>query len=366
MKVMIVTCFESNEERVNYIYDACLSRGYDVKAISSDFSHIRKEKRDKFSGNIMLLEAKPYKKNMSVERMLSHHEFAKDAFALLSEYKPDLIWLIAPANSLIAEADKYKKRNPETKMIIDIIDMWPESLPVDLNKNILPFNIWRNIRSNHINCADHLVTECDFYHEILSKEYKGKIDTIYWARNNKDVINDPKPDDNKLNLVYIGSINNIIDTQKIKSIIQNCDKEVVLHVIGEGENTDSFINELKEVCEVIYHGAIRDEKEKSPIFDKCHAGINVYRDNLYIGFTTKCIDYFEHGLPIINNIKGDTWKMVEEYDAGINITDDMKINSDILTKQRKNYQKIVDLYNRNFTKEVFTDRCLKVIDEVMG
>ena len=145
MKVMIVTCFESNEERVNYIYDACLSRGYDVKAISSDFSHIRKEKRDKSSGNIMLLEAKPYKKNMSVERMLSHHEFAKDAFALLSEYKPDLIWLIAPANSLIAEADKYKKRNPETKMIIDIIDMWPESLPVDLNKNILPFNIWRSI-----------------------------------------------------------------------------------------------------------------------------------------------------------------------------------------------------------------------------
>ena len=365
MKVAIVTCFESNEERVNYIYDACLSRGYNVEAISSDFSHIRKEKRDSSTDRIKLLEAKPYKKNLSIERMLSHHQFAKNVFSLLESNKPDLLWLIAPANSLIAEADKYKRRHPDVKIIADIIDMWPESLPISINKNLFPLNLWKNLRSRHLKCADHVVTECDMYHEILSNEYKGQIDTIYWARDNEDVVNNPEPADDKLNLIYIGSINNIIDSSKISDVIARCDKKVVLHVIGEGENTELFLNKMKKVCEVVYHGAVRDEKRKAAVFDKCHAGINIYRDNLYIGFTTKCIDYFEHGLPIINNIKGDTWKMVEEHDAGINVSDETNIDSDILIRQRKNFLNIVDLYNDNFTKEVFTKKCLQVIDEVI-
>ena len=34
---------------------------------------------------------------------------------------------------------------------------------------------------------------------------------------------------------------------------------------------------------------------------QCHAGINIYREGLYIGLTVKCIDYFEHGMPIVND-----------------------------------------------------------------
>ena len=365
MKVTIVTCFESNEERLNYIYDACLNRNYEVKAISSDFSHIRKEKRTNMSDRITYLSTKPYQKNLSVQRMLSHAQFAEDVFKYIENDRPDLIWLIAPANSLIKQARIYKTKNPEVKLIIDIIDMWPESLPVNISNKLLPFVLWRNIRSKNLYCADHLVTECDYYHEILSKEYNGPITTIYWARDNSDVNNDPRFEYNNPNLVYIGSINNIIDTQKIKEIISNCNQKIKLHVIGEGENTESFINELEKVCEVEYYGAVREENKKSEICNICHAGINIYQENLYIGFTTKCIDYFEHGLPIINNIKGDTWKMVEEYDAGINVKNDLHINFDKLISQRKGYQKIVDLYNDNFTKDVFTRKCLGVIDEVV-
>lgn len=366
MKVIIITCYESNEERLNYIYDACLSRNYEVKAISSDFSHIRKEKRKNLSDRIIYLHARPYQKNISVTRMRSHYEFASQAFDHIEGDNPDLIWLIAPANSLIRQARKYKERHPNVKLIVDIIDMWPESLPVNINKNVLPFRLWRRIRSDNINCADHLVTECDYYHEILASEYMGPITTIYWARDNKEVMIDPVfDDDDDLNLVYIGSINNIIDTAKISDIISQCDQKVRLRVIGEGEKTDHFLNEMRQVCEVEYYGAIREEKGKAEIFNRCHAGINIYHENLYIGFTTKCIDYFEYGLPIINNIKGDTWKMVEENEAGINVANDIRIEAEKLRRQRKNYQSIVDLYNSNFTKEVFMEKCLKVIDEVI-
>ena len=42
------------------------------------------------------------------------------------------------------------------------------------------------------------------------------------------------------------------------------------------------------------------------------------KKSVCVGLTMKSIDYFEFGLPIINNIKGDTWNAVEEYGIGIN------------------------------------------------
>lgn len=365
MKVVILTCYESNEERVSFVYDACKSRKYNVKVITSDFSHIKKAKRNNVPKGYIAIEAEPYSKNLSIQRMKSHAKFAKDAFALLEQETPDLIWLMAPANSLIREAKKYKKKYPITKIIIDIIDMWPESLPININKNIFPFSIWKNIRKKNIDCADALVTECEFYQDVLKNEYHKNIYTIRWARDRKANIEKVKLEKDKLVLCYIGSINNIIGTQIMSEVINKADAPITLHVIGEGENRYNFINMSERVCEVIYHGPIRDEKIKSEIFSKCHAGINIYKNNLYIGLTVKCIDYFEHGLPIINNIKGDTWNMVNEYNVGINIDNNTKLNSKTIMDMRKKNNYIYDFYNENFTKEVFVDKCLKVIDEVI-
>ncbi len=364
MKVLIATCFESNEERARFVYDACKSRGYDVSVITSDFSHIRKQKRENIPEGFTALTTRPYRKNLSIRRMYSHHCFAKDTFRKIEEEKPDLIWLMAPANSLIAEAKKYKENHKDVKLIIDIIDMWPESLPVSVSKDVFPMNLWKKIRSNNIHCCDALVSECDLYHDILKNEYNGNIHTIYWSRDAKAVIHKNGLPDDYLSLVYIGSINHIIDVRRITDVISGITVPVKLHVIGEGENTEQFLEKLKQVCEVIFHGAIRDEQKKTEIFDQCHAGINIYREGLYIGLTVKCIDYFEHGLPIINNIRGDTWRMVEEYHAGINIDARNAVDANTLMNMRHSNWNIYQLFEENFSKDVFTEKCLKVIDEV--
>ena len=365
MRVVIATCFESNEERVSFVLEACKKRKYKTKVFTTDFSHIKKQKRTNVPKEYTPIETKPYHSNLSIDRMISHKKFAKDCFVEIEKETPDLIWLIAPANSLIKEAKLHKKKYPSTKIIIDIIDMWPESLPLRINKSIFPFNIWKNIRKNNINCADTLVTECNFYHDILSKEYHKGITTIHWARDTKIVKAKNQLPNDRLSLCYIGSINNIIDTKLISSVIEKCDMPVVLHVIGEGENRYNFVNVNSRVCEVIYHGAIRDEKEKRKIFDKCHARLNIYQNNLYIGLTVKSIDYFQHGLPIINNIKGDTWEMIEKYGVGVNIDENININSKKIIKMRKNNSNIYKLYNNNFTKEIFINKCYEVIDGVI-
>lgn len=365
MKVTIITCFESNEERAKMVYEVCRNNGFEVEAYTTDFSHMKKAVRDSIPDIFIPIKTKEYKKNLSISRMWSHYEFAKDVFSKLNNDKPDLIWLIVPANSLIKQARIYKENNPNVRIVVDVIDMWPESLPVNMNKNDFPFSVWKNIRKNNISCADYLITECDYYQEELKKEYDGKTETIYWARKGNANKNKDVSISDKLVLSYIGSINNIIDIDKIMDIISEIELPVELHVIGEGENTELFNNTLKEVCSVIYHGAIRDEEEKRKIFEKCHAGINIYKEGLYIGFTTKCIDYFKNGLPIINNIKSDTWKMVENYDAGINVDKSNMIDANILIKQRNNNEKIIELYNDNFSEKAFEEKCFKVIKEAI-
>lgn len=366
MKVSIVTCFESNEERASFVLEACKQRGYIAKAITTDFSHVRKAKRESVREGFTAVKTDGYEKNLSVARMKSHAKFAKDAFELVERQQPDLIWCIAPANSLIKEAKKYKEKYPSVKIIVDIIDMWPESLPMNINKNIFPFNIWRNVRKDNIGCADLVVTECEFYQNTLINEYKGQMETIYWAKDGKTYHEKLNVPDDKISLVYLGSINNIIDVELIKKAISNIDREVVLHIIGDGENKENFISSLSQVCTIEDHGVVRDEEEKAKIFARCHAGINIYKEGLYIGLTSKCIDYFEHGLPIINNIKGDTWLFVKKNRLGINVDENTRIRHRDIERMRINNDSIYDIYNNNFTKRVFIKNCLSAIDKVIN
>ena len=364
MKAFIITCFESNDERAAFVYEALDKLGFDTLIISSDFSHIKKTKRSNVPNNCELIETRLYSRNLSVSRMYSHYCFSKDVFERIENDKADLIWLMVPANSLVMQARRYKKNHPEVKLVIDVIDMWPESLPLNVNADRFPLSIWKNIRSKNIDCCDILVSECAFYQDKLNNEYHGNIETLYWARDGK-IRNEKDTDDEKLSLCYIGSISNIIDINRIVDIVSKIDYPVVFHVIGEGESQEEFVDKLNNVCETVYHGPIRDEEKKAVIFKKCHAGINIYRDNLYIGLTVKCIDYFEHGLPIINNIKGDTWNFVEKYGVGINVADDKTIDAHTLINMRKNNENIVELYKNNFTKKVFIDKCCKIVEEVM-
>lgn len=363
MKAAVVTCFESNEERELFVVETLKQKGFDVLALTTNYSHFRKTYRDKISNLLTPIKTKSYKKNLSLRRLLSHKKFAEDAFKEIDKYNPDLLYVIEPAHSLLKEAKKYKEKH-NVKVMVDVIDMWPESFPLSGLTKYFPFTLWRAIRTNNIDCADVLLTECDRYKEILSNEYKGDINTLYLAKENKAQEYPLNLSNDKLSLVYIGSINNIIDITKIKNAIELIDKEVTLNIIGDGEKKDEMINELSLTCEVIYHGKIYDEEKKKEIFSKCHAGINLYKESLYIGLTTKSIDYFCYGLPIINNIKGDTWSLVDNLKIGINYQDEKKINADELIELRKNNKHIIKMYNELFTKEVFIKKCSELIDKV--
>ena len=93
-------------------------------------------------------------------------------------------------------------------------------------------------------------------------------------------------------------------------------------------------------------------QKKQNIFDNCHFGLNIMKDNVCVGLTMKSIDYFQHGLPIINNIQADTTKIVLENGIGFNLTNE---NIGLVSRQILESKSNDFLLMRENTKKVFNE-----------
>ena len=218
----------------------------------------------------------------------------------------------------------------------DVIDMWPESFPVAFLRKTPLFAIWKKPRTEGFNLADYIVAECDYYLSEIKPENLGsaKVLKLFKGITNEHRNEVLKSLDNyssginkgTITLCYLGSINNIIDLDSIKTVVSallSDQYRIVFHIIGDGSSRDQFVEMLTALgCEVEYHGKVFDEKVKRQILGKCDFGINMMRRNIKVGLTLKSIDYLNNGLPIINNIPGDTWSFVDNNGVGINFDGD--------------------------------------------
>lgn len=261
-----------------------------------------------------------YQKNLSLKRVYSLYDYAKRVSQIAIDEEPEVLYVLLPANSLAKFTSEVKKKC-EGILIYDILDMWPESLPFRLGKAFWPFSVWRKMRDNNLKKADLVVTECGVFSEMLKKNLGYTPQTVYWPKD----IKKPKwmkvPDLDLIHICYLGTVNHIIDIETIVSIMErlNRKKKVICHIIGKGENKTQFIRALEKAgIEVIDEGVIYDGDVKGSIIQQCHYGLNIMKPEVCVGLTMKSVEYFAYGLPILNNILGDTWRLVEEEKVGFN------------------------------------------------
>ena len=376
-KALIISCFDWYEKRIKPIQES-LSENYEVTIISSDFDHILKKRITKRYKDIIYVNVPSYKKNLSLKRIFSHLIFGKKVSRILTEVEPDLIYLLMPPNNTAQYCLKYKKKRTKVIYIIDIIDMWPESFPLGGLRKLPIFKMWANMRNKSLLNADYVVTECTLYQEQISHLLKSNdnIDTLHlFKEQNEDenslvnlyAIQKKSLIEKRLVLGYLGSINHIIDIEGIKKLLvglKQAGYEVDIHIIGDGESKEVFLESLNSVgASIHFYGKVFDEVQKIKILGNCDYGLNMMKNNVTVGLTIKSIDYFSYGLPIINNIKGDTWKLVEEENVGVNYNGDInilisEIQRDLLREKTQNTLKC---YQNYFTKEVFEKKIKEII-----
>ena len=364
MNIVIVTCFDTYEHRVVLLKKVFEKSGHHVHVIVSGFRHMQKEVRKECPASYEMIPVKAYKKNLSVARLASHKGFADAAASRLEELKPDLVWALIPPNSLVKTISAYKEKHPQMKLIFDFIDMWPETMPISSMKNLAPFQYWANLRDKNLNSADMLVTECKLYWDILDKHYSGsRKETLYLARELQPFEHAVCLPEERMSLCYLGSINNIIDIECICDIIRKITVPVEFHIIGDGEKREELIQKTEHAgAKVCFHGILYDAKEKKSIFDRCHFGLNIMKDSVFVGLTMKSMDYFEYSLPIINNIKGDTWDFVEQYNIGLNYSPGMQLETDVLKKLQIERHRIREFYEANFSEKVFDENVSQFLE----
>lgn len=358
MKAVIISSSYSYMERVTLLEEAYQRKGYDTVVLMTDFVHASKTTLKEGREGYIFIKTKPYFKNISVQRLYSHIKFAKDAFKVVSEMQVDLLHVLIPANSLAKEADQYKKKHPNVKLYLDFIDLWPETMPINRFKNTFPFRIWKNLRDKNLTRTDAIYCECGLYKKVLKVENNDHYRILYWAKAQAGPQSVPSLSMEHIALCYLGSVNNIIDMDRIVEICKKLGsyKSVVLHLIANGEKKEEFLQKLhSNAIKVCDHGSIYDDDIKQQIFDQCHFGLNIMKSSVCVGLTMKSLDYFRAGLPIINNIMGDTSDFVSQYEIGFNVDDHYAEKVSVF--QMKDYLRMRDnvkaLYNQKFSKQAF-------------
>lgn len=366
MRIIIINCFDTIEHRAELLRKIMRQEGHDVFVLTSDYRHIHKSRRIHAPDDYELIRVTQYIKNLSIARMVSHSGFARHAVERVKQIKPDLLWVMIPPNSLGKRVAEYKKIAPHCKVVFDIIDMWPESLPILRYKKFPPLTNWAALRNKALSKADLVVSESNLYWDILRKYCPAeKQTTLYLAKEKTEFAYDPDLPEDRISLCYLGSINNIIDIPLIYKIIKAIPAPVELNIIGDGESREELIQKAENAgAHVVYHGIVYDQKLKQEIFDRCHFGLNIMKDTVYVGLTMKSIDYWEASLPIINNIKGDTWKFVEQKEIGINYNGEDTIPLLALTKIQERRRTIRSFFEDYFTEDIFAEQVIQILKDI--
>ena len=325
-RVVVISGTNHYEERAKSVIEE-YQKEHEVIYLTSDFDHVTKQYYQIDLPFAQQLHVLGYYKNLSVSRILSHIMFSIKTFLHLCKLKPDIVYVEIPHNTL-ATATKWYKRFHKCELIMDIFDMWPESLPMKSNNIVFKIAcaVWRSFRNNNLKYADKVYTECNYYQKLIHREgCDVEMETKYLTRKKVDLDIQTVWDDEKIHLCYVGNINNIIDIPFIADFMSrlNEKKPVCFHLIGNGESRTRLIDALEEKgIQVISYGVVYDVHRLQEIFNQCYFGINFLLPDLAIGLTMKSITYLRGGIPLLNTVDGDTWNMVEKYQAGFNIPRD--------------------------------------------
>lgn len=357
MQIFIVTHSSTYDCRAEAAGEYFREKENQVQYIFSDFDHLRRTGRsasgtgkEADSGSVVYLPMRPYRKNLSARRLLSIRRFAGDAEQYLDGQLGTLqksrgsawvaenvvIWFLIPANSFVRAASVLKGRYG-VRIILDVIDLWPESIPRPELKRLPPMRAWASLRDRYLDCADWIFTECSLYQKILRLPEK-KTTVLPWFKDEpagREITGTAaagnasaeEPGTRLLQIAYLGAVNNIIDIgliteflRRLKELLRAEDRKLLLHLIGEGEHKQDFLRALAE-SEIPFrdHGAVYEEEQRKSILRQCSFGLNFMKPSVRVGLTMKSIDYLSFGIPILNTIPDDTWELVNREKIGVNV-----------------------------------------------
>jgi glycosyltransferase involved in cell wall biosynthesis len=336
--------------RSTMIANALIKENFTVHQFISNYEHRSKTFRGltynkTLAGENYFIHKIPclsYKKHISLDRIFYERSFAKNLkLHAVNEESPDLVIISEPALFYYDILLSWIKRDLKAKILIDIIDIWPELFEllfpnklVFLGRIILkPFYLWRRRLYSQ---ADALIAVSKDYLKIglQNKQFGPSFsDVVYWSYPNEAIVSNQSSSnleiqrligikkENEIWGIYAGTLGENYDlssvfeaTKWINSKLGN--DKFKLIVAGDGP--------LKALCEkmndnghIIFVGRL-DTEDLSLILNKSDFAFSTYKGKSTVSMPIKAFDYLFFGLPLINSLGRDLGRFVFENKIGVN------------------------------------------------
>ena len=324
--------------------------GHDVTWWTSNFDHQKKQKR--FPGEttrimqsglrLILLDAPPYSRNISIARVLNHRRVAL-AFTRRSaiEARPDIILCSFPPIELAREVADFGRRH-NVPTVIDIRDLWPDVM-VDLAPKSLRWLAELVLKS----MRQHAARACASATAIigLTQEYRDwgldlarrpataldrifplayiseppdednlRAAEVYWSSNGIE----PRPD--SFVVAYFGVMGVHFEAPPVvvaAKLLQDQGLPVKFVLCGTGDRLSRLRIDCAGVNNVLLPGWV-NAPQIWALMRRAKMGLAPYVDseNYRKNVPNKIVEYLSAGLPIVTNLDGAVKNLLTANDCG--------------------------------------------------
>lgn len=286
------------------------------------------------------------------------------------------------------------KRKYGTKIVYDILDLWPEGF-VDmgyLKKNSPITKILYAMEHKSYREADGIIFSFQGGRDYIidkgwSNEVGGDVDTsdIGYLNNGVNlevvdqqkkhfVLNDSDLDTDKFKVVYLGSISEfngldiLVETAKILQERQASHIEILIYGYGtQEENLKKMVAEYK-LKNIKFKGKLEKPYAMS-VLTRASLNVFTFKNTRLLKYgvsPNKLFMYFASGKPILSMIK-PAYDLVEMHKAGISVENQPKMIADAIIwmsqmkqveyeEYGRNARKTAELYDYKHLVEVLVDK----------
>ncbi len=282
------------------------------------------------------------------QRVLVSIQFQNRIWALRSQLpKPDVI--ISDFAGLFGNVFLRWKKKYGTKVIFDILDLWPEGFVEMgyLKKNSIVTKLLYRMEHKSYREADGIIFSFQGGKDYIvdkgwSKEKGGDVDTknIGYLNNGVNletvdqqkeefVLNDPDLETDKFKAIYLGSVSefNGLDVlvESARLLQKQGDSNIVILVYGYGNQEEKLkrMVEKYKLNNIKFKGAL-DKKYALSLLTRSDINVFTFVDSGLLKYgvsPNKLFMYFASGKPVLSMIQ-PAFDLVEEKKAGISVKND--------------------------------------------
>ena len=334
--------------RFNYLAKNLMERGFRVRWWMPTFSHDSKKhrypkgctiKRGE-SLSIRFLSCGEYKKHIGLARVVFLIRFALGFLlrSINSTRRPKLVIVVTP--SLGSEVAGYLvAKRFGAKLIIDIIDIWPEfflafvphKLKAPASVILSPVRLLRDWVGTR---ADGVISCCQSYlnlPEMKAREGQQRA-CIYWggeaggrltesqSRVEIEKLIGRQKREFETWVVYGGTLGNNYDIFTIldcaKSFLKSL-STITFVIAGGGPLEKAVADRIKNesLTNVMFLGRIPNS-DLLNLYQVCDVGVSSYIGATTVAMPIKFYDYVASGLPVVNSINGELADLIQDRGVG--------------------------------------------------